>query len=107
VNPFQRPLKDGEANVIAERLRVLGHPLRVKLVDLLGVEATTVQELVDALGTTQQNISKHLGVLRRAGVVVGHKAGTRVRYRLASPEILTILERAEASLADQLEVPPS
>jgi DNA-binding transcriptional ArsR family regulator len=99
VNPFQRPLTDGAANVIAERLRVLGQPLRVKLVDRLAIRETTVQELVDSLGTTQQNISKHLGVLRRAGVVVGHKAGTRVRYRLASPDIVPILERAEASLA--------
>jgi DNA-binding transcriptional ArsR family regulator len=79
---FQRPLTDAAANLIAERLRVLGHPLRVKLVDRLAAEATTVQELVDALGTTQQNISKHLRVLRRAGVVAGDKAGTRVRYRL-------------------------
>jgi DNA-binding transcriptional ArsR family regulator len=101
VNPFQRPLTDGAANLIAERLRVLGQPLRVKLVDRLSSEATTVQELVDALGTTQQNISKHLTVLRRARIVVGDKAGTRVRYRLASPDILPILERAEASLAHE------
>jgi DNA-binding transcriptional ArsR family regulator len=101
MSDFQRPLTDGAANVIAERLRVLGQPLRVKLVDRLAVETTTVQELVDALGTTQQNISKHMGVLRRAGIVVGHKAGTRVRYRLASPDIVPILERAEASLADE------
>jgi DNA-binding transcriptional ArsR family regulator len=101
VNPFQRPLTDGAANLIAERMRVLAQPLRVKLVDRLASEATTVQELVDALGTTQQNISKHLAVLRRAGVVVGDKAGTRVRYRLASPDILPILERAEASLAHE------
>jgi DNA-binding transcriptional ArsR family regulator len=103
---FQRPLTDAAANLIAERLRVLGHPLRVKLVDRLAAEATTVQELVDALGTTQQNISKHLRVLRRAGVVAGDKAGTRVRYRLASPDILPILERAEASLAHAPGVPP-
>jgi DNA-binding transcriptional ArsR family regulator len=101
---LQRPLTDAAANLIAERLRVLGQPLRVKLVDRLAVEATTVQELVDALGTTQQNISQHLRVLRRAGVVAGHKAGTRVHYRLASPDILPILERAKASLADDPDV---
>jgi DNA-binding transcriptional ArsR family regulator len=94
-----RPLTDLAANLIAERLRVLGQPLRVKLVHRLAAEATTVQELVDALGTTQQNISQHLRVLRRAGVVAGHKVGTRVRYRLVDPNILPILERAEASLA--------
>jgi DNA-binding transcriptional ArsR family regulator len=107
LSPFQHPLTDGAANVIAERLRVLGQPLRVKLVDRLAIRETTVQELVASLGTTQQNISKHLGVLRRAGVVVCHKEGRRVRYQLAESSILPILERAEASLADEPEVPPN
>jgi DNA-binding transcriptional ArsR family regulator len=103
----QRPLTDWAANLIAERLRVLGQPLRVKLVDRLAIRATTVQELVDALGTSQQNVSQHLGLLRRAGVVARHKEGTRVRYELADPGILPILEQAEASLAEQLSAAPS
>jgi DNA-binding transcriptional ArsR family regulator len=103
----RRPLTDRAANLIAGRLRVLGQPLRLKLVDRLATRATTVQELVDALGTTQQNISQHLGILRRAGIVARHKEGTRVRYRLADPTILPILERAEASLAHELGRPAS
>jgi DNA-binding transcriptional ArsR family regulator len=103
----RRPLSDRAANLIAGRLRVLGQPLRIKLVDRLAIRATTVQELVDALGTTQQNISQHLGILRRAGIVARQKEGTRVRYRLADPNILPILERAEANLAHQLGRPPS
>jgi DNA-binding transcriptional ArsR family regulator len=103
----RRPLSDRAANLIAGRLRVLGQPLRIKLVDRLAIRATTVQELVEALGTTQQNISQHLGILRRAGIVARQKEGTRVRYRLADPNILPILERAEASLAHELGQPPS
>jgi DNA-binding transcriptional ArsR family regulator len=103
----QDPLTDLAANLIAERLRVLGQPLRVKLVDRLAIRATTVHELVDALGTTQQNISQHLGILRRAGLVARQKEGTHVRYQLADPAILPILERTEASLARQLSAPPS
>jgi hypothetical protein len=49
------------AELIAGRLRVLGQALRVKLVDRLAIRETTVHELVDSLGTTQQNISQHLG----------------------------------------------
>jgi DNA-binding transcriptional ArsR family regulator len=98
----RQPLTDPVANLIAERLRVLGQPLRVKLVDRLAMRETTVQELVDALGTTQQNISQHLGILRRAGVVAREKEGTRVRYQLADPAILPILECTEASLAQRL-----
>jgi DNA-binding transcriptional ArsR family regulator len=58
-----------------------------------------VQELVDELGTTQQNISQHLGILRRAGIVSREKEGTRVRYQVADAGIVPILERTEASLA--------
>jgi DNA-binding transcriptional ArsR family regulator len=94
---LERPLTDRTAGLIAERLRVLGQPLRVKLIDQLATRATTVQELVDALGTTQQNISQHLRILRRAGMVTGHKQATRVHYQLDDPNILPILELAQAS----------
>jgi DNA-binding transcriptional ArsR family regulator len=102
-----QPLSDLAADLIAERLRVLGQPLRVKLVDRLALRETTVQELVDALGTTQQNISQHLRILRREGIVARHKEGTRVRYQLTDPGILSILERTEASLTQQLSRPRS
>jgi DNA-binding transcriptional ArsR family regulator len=101
----QRPLTDLTANLIAERLHVLGQPLRVKLVDRLAIRATTVQELVDALGTTQQNISQHLCILRRARIVSREKGGTRVRYHVADAGIVPILEQTEASLAHELRTP--
>jgi DNA-binding transcriptional ArsR family regulator len=103
----RQPLTELAAELIAERLRVLGQPLRVKLVYRLAIRDTTVHELVDSLGTTQQNISKHLGVLRRAGIVARHKEGTRVRYQLADSGILPILERTETSLAARLSEPRS
>jgi len=53
--------------LIAERLRVLGQLLRVKLVARLATKARIGQELVKALETTQQNISQPLGILQRGG----------------------------------------
>jgi DNA-binding transcriptional ArsR family regulator len=96
------PLTDRRADLIAERLRVLGQPLRVKLLDRLATQAITVQELVGSLETTQQNVSQHLGILQRAGIVARHKEGTRVRYELVDPHIVPLLERAESSLAHHL-----
>src|SRR5207244_1029557 len=56
---FRRPLTDRRADLIAERLRVLGHPLRVKLIEHLLGGQTSVQELVESLETTtQQNVSQ-------------------------------------------------
>jgi DNA-binding transcriptional ArsR family regulator len=100
---FHRPLPDRRAELVAERLRVLGQPLRVQLVARLAAQATTVQELVDSFETTQQNISQHLGILQRAGIITRHKEGTRVRYELVDPHVLPLLEQAEASLARHLE----
>jgi len=91
---------DPQTHLIARRLRVLGQPLRVRLVDRLGSEATTVHELVEILsGTTQQNVSRHLGILHRAGILARHKEGTRARYELVDPHALPLLEHAAASLA--------
>jgi DNA-binding transcriptional ArsR family regulator len=100
---LRRPLTDRGADLIAERLRLLAQPVRVKLVDRLAARTTSVQELVDTLETTQQNISQHLGILQRAGVVARHKEGIRVRYELVDPHVLQLLECAEASLARQLD----
>jgi DNA-binding transcriptional ArsR family regulator len=98
---LERPLTDRTAGLIAERLRVLGQPLRVKLIARIAAEGSTVQQLVEALGTTQQNISQHLGILRRAGIVACDKQGTRVHYQLDDPNILPILELAQASASRQ------
>jgi DNA-binding transcriptional ArsR family regulator len=95
-------LTDSRADLLAERLRVVGQALRIKLIDHLARQPTTVQELVDALATSQQNVSQHLGILQRAGIVTRQKEGTRVRYELVDPHILPLLEQAEASLAHQL-----
>jgi DNA-binding transcriptional ArsR family regulator len=94
---LEQPISDWVAARIAERLHVLGQPMRVRLIDRLAAETTTVQELVDALGTTQQNISQHLGIMRRAGIVARHKEGTHVHYQLDDTNILAILELAQAS----------
>lgn len=93
------PLTNRRAELIAERLRVLGQPLRIKLVNRLAIQPTTVQELVEMLETTQQNVSQHLGILQRAGILTRHKEGTRVRYELVDPHVLPLLGQVEASLA--------
>lgn len=63
-------------NLIASRLRVLGQPLRVRLIDHLDRSGEAhVQALADELAATQQNTSKHLGALWRAGVVTRRQEG--------------------------------
>jgi DNA-binding transcriptional ArsR family regulator len=60
---------------VADRLRVLGQVVRLRLVEQLRAGEATPQELADTLGLTQQNVSKHLQVLHRSGVVARRPDG--------------------------------
>jgi DNA-binding transcriptional ArsR family regulator len=97
------PLPDELADRIAERFRLLGEPMRVKLLDRLREQPATVQELTDPLGTTQQNVSKHLGLLHRAAVVTRERDGNRVRYAIADDSVLALCEQVCGGLQLQLE----
>ena len=85
------PLPDPLVEVIAERFRVLGEPMRIRILDRLRADALTVGELAEALGTSQQNVSKHIGVLSRAGLVAREKDGNSVRCRIADESVLAAL----------------
>ena len=67
------PLPDALVELIAQRFRVIGEPMRIRLLDRLRDGAATVQELTEATGASQQNVSKHLGVLLQAGIVSREK----------------------------------
>ena len=78
------PLPDPLVELIAQRFRVLGEPMRIKLLDRLrdGGDAT-VTELQEAIGASQQNVSKHLGILLAAGMVARTKRGNHAVYSIA------------------------
>jgi DNA-binding transcriptional ArsR family regulator len=104
------PVPDLLAELIARRFKVLSEPMRIKLLDRLRDGGATVHELTDALGASQQNVSKHLGVLLEAGMVSRTKDGTSSRYAIADPEVFTLCEhvcggirRQAAELDDLLQ----
>jgi DNA-binding transcriptional ArsR family regulator len=97
------PLPAVLADLAAGRLRVLGQATRIRLIGELEHGERTIQEIADALGTTQQNISQHLGILHQAGVLAREKRGTRVVYRLVDPYFGEIIDCVLASLAHQSE----
>jgi DNA-binding transcriptional ArsR family regulator len=76
---------------VAERFRILGQPVRLRLVELLTDGPSTPQALSDALGLSQQNVSKHLMSLHRAGVVSRRPDGANVFYALVDEAAVTIL----------------
>jgi DNA-binding transcriptional ArsR family regulator len=81
------PLPDELAALIAARFKLLAEPMRIKLLDHLRSGEASVQELATAVGTTKQNVSKHLGALAAAGVVGRRKEGNFVYYRVVDDGI--------------------
>jgi len=97
------PLPDELVELIAERFRVLSEPTRIKLLDRLREGEASVLELTELIGTTQQNVSKHLGVLQRAGIVARRKRGNFAYYRIVDQGVLSLCEAVCGSLQQQIE----
>jgi DNA-binding transcriptional ArsR family regulator len=96
------PLPDPLVELIARRFRVIGEPMRIRLLDRLRDDEATVHELTHALGASQQNVSKHLQVLLEAGIVGRRKQGTHAYYSIADEGVLALCEQVCGSLQRQL-----
>jgi DNA-binding transcriptional ArsR family regulator len=81
------PLSDELAELIARRFHLFAEPTRIKLLDRLRVGEASVQELAAQVGTTPQNISKHLRALADAGVVERRQEGNFAYYRVVDDGI--------------------
>src|SRR5215472_1356196 len=95
------PLPESVIDLVAQRFRALGEPLRIRLIERLMDGEASVQELVAATGAGQQNVSKHLGVLLHAGIVGRRKQGTFVYYRIVDEVVYSLCEPVCASLERQ------
>jgi len=97
------PLPDDLVELIAERFRALSEPTRIKLLDRLREGEATVFELTELIGTTQQNVSKHLGVLQRSAIVARRKQGNFAYYRIIDESVFSLCEEVCGSLQQQVE----
>ena len=88
--------------LIAQRFRVISEPMRIRVLDALRDGPLTIAELTEALGATQQNVSKHVGVLAQAGIVTREKDGNRVRCSIADESILELCELVCGGLRRQV-----
>jgi DNA-binding transcriptional ArsR family regulator len=75
----------------ARALKAISHPLRLKILCVVGDEEVCVQDIVDAVGTSQSNISQHLAILRDKGVLNTRKDANRVYYRVADQRTLQLI----------------
>ena len=96
------PLPEALVELIAQRFRVIGEPMRIRLLDHLREHSATVGELAAAIGTSQQNVSKHLAVLHQAGIVQREKRGNHAVYSIADPSVFALCEQVCGAAQQQL-----
>src|SRR5579875_3407484 len=88
--------------VKAEFFRILGHPVRVRILELLRNGERTVGDLQSELQIDSSGTSQHLGVLRKHGILLARRAGTNVYYTVRDPRTFQLLEVARQILTSNL-----
>lgn len=83
---------DAEIDRTARCLKAMSHPLRLKILCVLGGESLHVQNIVDRVGTTQSNISQHLSILREKGILGSKKESNRVFYYIDDERMLKLIK---------------
>ncbi|MGZ4314771.1 MAG: ArsR/SmtB family transcription factor [Gaiellaceae bacterium] len=87
----------------SRRTGALAEPMRIKLLDRLREGEATVLELTALVGTTQQNVSKHLNLLQHAGMVARRKQGNFSYYRIADETVYALCEAVCGSLQSRFD----
>ncbi|GAA0628070.1 metalloregulator ArsR/SmtB family transcription factor [Kutzneria viridogrisea] len=94
--------------VKAEFFKTLGHPVRIRVLELLSQREHAVAEMLPEVGVEPANLSQQLAVLRRAGLVTTRKEGSSVYYSLTSPRVAELLRVAReiltGVLSDQIQL---
>ena len=75
----------------SEAMQAMAHPLRLKILCLVGGRELSVLQIVEAVGTTQSNVSQHLGVLKEHGLLESRKEANKVFYRIGDPRVLKMI----------------
>ncbi len=98
--PTSGSLTDAVVDTTARMLRCLGHPMRLRILDILERRGeATVTEIYEALGIEQAMCSQHLNLMRDKGVLARRKEGVHVYYSLGDPRALKVLSCVRGSAA--------
>ncbi len=82
---------DEDIDRASRSLKAMSHPLRLKILCVLGENELSVQQIVDAVGTSQSNISQHLSTLRDRGILDSYKDANRVFYMVGDSRTLKLI----------------
>lgn len=89
-------MTEAELGRIARRFRLLGEPMRLRILQAVCQQERTVNAIVDATGSTQANVSKHLALLTRQGILQRRRAGQCVFYGIRDQLAVKLCELVRA-----------
>ncbi len=84
-------VKEEDVETASRSLKAISHPLRLKILCMLGENEVSVQDIVECVGTSQSNISQHLAILRDKEILTARKEANRVYYRVGDARILKLI----------------
>ena len=84
---------------IAALFKVLGEPMRLRILEAVCREPRSVNEIVEATGSTQANVSKHLALLAAAGILSREKSGQQVFYEMKDPFTVKLCEMVHQNIS--------
>lgn len=85
-------VRDEDVQTASRSLKAISHPLRLKILCVLGENEVSVQDIVEQVGTSQSNISQHLAILRDKGILSSRKEANRVFYSVGDSRILKLID---------------
>ena len=80
-----------ELTQVATVLQAIGHPTRLKILCFLGDQEKIVNDILEHVGTTQSNVSQHIDVLRRSGVIQSRRSHNKVYCSLQNEEMIPLV----------------
>jgi DNA-binding transcriptional ArsR family regulator len=96
---FMRVVDGEDLDRMAARFRMLGEPMRLKILQVVCKSPRTVNDIVTVTGSTQANVSKHLALLATAGILQREKDGQRVYYGMKDKLVVQLCELVRAQIA--------
>lgn len=96
-------MSEAAMEMVARRFKVLGEPMRLRLLHALESGEQSVSALMDATGATQANVSKHLSLLMSAGLVDRRREGMHVYYFISDPMVFQLCELVCSGIKKHLQ----
>jgi DNA-binding transcriptional ArsR family regulator len=85
-------MKDENISKASKALKAMGHPLRLKILCVIGEHELPVMDIVSQVGTTQSNVSQHIDILREKEIITSRRDGSKILCKVRDKNILQLMQ---------------